>query len=156
MVVVFLAGVLLARRLAPLWERRPVVVGATFLMIASALCQGAGCGSRALLVAGLVLGGVGTAVHILLWAELESCLNTLRIVLYVSGSFFLGDLLGWLFQDAEGARAAVVLALLPWRRSAASTWLSRLFLERIGLPRHGGRCASPGGLWPYWAYTSSS
>ena len=98
MVVVFLAGVLLARRLAPLWERRPVVVGATFLMIASALCQGAGCGSRALLVAGLVLGGVGTAV---------------RIVLYVSGSFFLGDLLGWLFQDAEGARAAVVLALLP-------------------------------------------
>lgn len=113
MVVVFLAGVLLARRLAPLWERRPVVVGVTFLMIASALCQGAGCGSRALLVAGLVLGGVGTAVHILLWAELESCLNTLRIVLYVSGSFFLGDLLGWLFQDAEGARAAVVLALLP-------------------------------------------
>ena len=52
-------------------------------------------------------------MHILLWAELESCLNTLRIVLYVSGSFFLGDLLGWLFQDAEGARAAVVLALLP-------------------------------------------
>lgn len=113
MVVVFLAGVLLARRLAPLWERRPMVVGATLLMVASAFCQGANDSSQALLVAGLMLGGVGTAVHILLWAELESCLNTLRIVLYVSGGFFLGDLLGWLLQDAEGARATVTLALLP-------------------------------------------
>lgn len=113
MAAVFLLGVLFARRLAPLWDRRPAVLAVTVFMVVSGLLQGLGSADHSLVVAGLVLGGIGTAVHILLWAEMESCLNTLRIALYVSGGFFLGDLLGWVLQDAAAARGAVALALLP-------------------------------------------
>ena len=59
------------------------------------------------------MAGVGAALSILQWAELQSCLNSLQIVLYVSGSFFLGSAASWLCLGLDGQRLAVVMVFLP-------------------------------------------
>ena len=64
------------------------------------------------LVGGL-LAGLGIALGILLWAELQSCFGSFLIVLYVAGGFFLGSLLGWLIGGLGGIRLALALLALP-------------------------------------------
>lgn len=117
MLPVFFLIVFAARRLAPLYRRPVLVIGAPLLMVASVvfyeLLLGMPDGTQAALVLVALLAGAGAALSILQWAELQSCLNSLQIVLYVSGSFFLGSLLGWMALDAGPERMAVVLLLLP-------------------------------------------
>ena len=114
MIALFFLGIVFARKLAPLWSHRPLVGAATMAMVISALGQGWGAAlSPNVAALFVVLGAAGGAVSILLWAELESCLNTLRIVLYVSGAFLFGDALGWVLQDLEGFRRVLGVGALP-------------------------------------------
>ena len=117
MLPVFLLVVLAARRLAPLYRRPALVIGAPLMMVAAVvfyeLSLGLPDGAQAALVLAALLAGAGAALSILQWAELQSCLNSLQIVLYVSGSFFLGSLLGWMALDAGPERMAVIMLLLP-------------------------------------------
>ena len=105
MLPVFLLVVLAARRLAPLYRRPALVIGAPLMMVAAVvfyeLSLGLLDGAQAALVLAALLAGAGAALSILQWAELQSCLNSLQIVLYVSGAFFLGSLLGWMALDAD-------------------------------------------------------
>lgn len=114
---VFLPGVVLARRIAPLYRRRALVnlsVGALTASTAASFAATAVPGAHeALAVAAVVAGGVGAALSILLWAELQSCFDPFHMVLYVSGSFFLGSVLGWLCIGLDPVRSAAVLLLLP-------------------------------------------
>ena len=91
-------------QLAPLYRRRAVVIVAPACMVASVLLYelavvspgAAGASASAafpLIVASALLAGVGAALSILQWAELQACLNSLQIVLYVSGAFFLGSVI---------------------------------------------------------------
>lgn len=114
---VFLPGIVLARKIAPLYKRTWLVnlsVGAllastTATMVALLLPDVAGV---ALGVA-IVCGGIGGALSILLWAELQSCFDPFHMVLYIAGSFFLGSVLGWLILGLDPVRSTVVLAVLP-------------------------------------------
>lgn len=115
--IVFLPCVLFARRLAPLYRRTVLVslsVGA--LLVSTAASYGAATlpgGRLALAMVAVVAGGIGAALSILLWAELQSCFDPFHMVLYVSGSFFFGSVLGWLCIGLDPVRATVVLMLLP-------------------------------------------
>lgn len=113
MSAVFLVCLLAARRLAPLGTKRwPYAV----VLISTVLCAvllgiKEPPSSQLLAVAGII-GGVGAACSVLLWAELQSCFNSYRIVLYVSGGFLGGAVLGWLLEPLEGIRLTVAMLTL--------------------------------------------
>ncbi|MEA5020293.1 MAG: helix-turn-helix transcriptional regulator [Gordonibacter sp.] len=117
MVCAFVSFALFARKLAPLCGRKtPRVVCTSSMLVAGigllaeSLVPGAFAGGVAVAV---VAGGFGAALSIMLWAELHSCFEPLRVVLYVAGAFLLGSFLAWLLLDAQGWRLAAVLAVLP-------------------------------------------
>lgn len=124
MLPVFIVCVVAARKLAPLYRRRAVVIVAPVCMVASvllyelAVASPGAAGSSAsaafpLVVASALLAGVGAALSILQWAELQACLNSLQIVLYVSGAFFLGSVIGWMTFGMGESRLVVALLVLP-------------------------------------------
>lgn len=125
MLAAFLVCAVLARKIAPLYVRKPVVHAAAGLVMAAALlalvAPAAGTAANAFLVPSMVAGGVGGALFILLWAEFHSTLDPLRIVLYVSGAFLFGSLGAWLLQDLDPVRSTLVIAGLP----LASVWCLR-------------------------------
>lgn len=117
MLPVFLLLIVAARRVVPLYRRDLIVYGAPLLMVASVFCYEIALmqpfGAEALLIFAACMAGLGAALSILQWAELQSCLNSLQIVLYVSGSFFIGSLLGWIVLDAGPVRMTATMVLLP-------------------------------------------
>lgn len=138
MLAAFLICAALARRIAPLYRKLWVVRGTAGLAIAASLLVLAsgtgGAVQEVLLAAAMAAGGVAGALFILLWAEFHSCLDPLRIVLYVSGAFLFGSTGAWLLQDLDPVRTALVLIALP----LASVWcLHRSFAQiaPMDLPR---------------------
>ena len=117
MLPVFILLIVASRRIAPLYRHRSLVYGAPALMVAAVVVYGMAVASDEvsgpLVVAAALMAGVGAALSILQWAELQSCLNSLQIVLYVSGSFFLGSAASWLCLGLDGQRLAVVMVFLP-------------------------------------------
>ncbi|MBO4365233.1 MAG: helix-turn-helix transcriptional regulator, partial [Eggerthellaceae bacterium] len=106
--VVLLSLAFAARKIAPLFNKRFAYIGAGVGLSASAFLNFASIylSSMALPfgVAAVILGAVGIALIILLWSELFSCLNPLRVGLYFSGGLVVGALILWLFKGL----------LLPW------------------------------------------
>lgn len=115
MLVIFLIGVIGARRFAPLYSKNAVVWTSTALMAAATLLFWAASayGQTWILMLAIASGGVGGALAILLWAELQSCFNSMRIVIYVSGGFFFGAILGWLIAGLDPNRYLLAALALP-------------------------------------------
>lgn len=119
MLPAFIVCVAFARKLAPLYQRRALVVAAPVLMVASVLLfetasmLGGAAAAFPLIVASALAAGLGAALSILQWAELQSCLNSFQIVLYVSGAFFLGSVIGWMTFGMGESRLVVALLALP-------------------------------------------
>ncbi len=114
---VFIFFVLAARKVVPLYAKKLVAGIASLLMIASValfLCaQSFSSYFFVLVFASALLAGTGSALSILMWAELQSCFNSLKIVLYIAGAFLIGSIVGWLMLGLEGIRATIVLISLP-------------------------------------------
>lgn len=121
MLPVLIVCVAAARKVAPLYRRRALVVAAPVCMVASvvlfelaaATADGSAAPMFPLIVASALLAGIGAALSILQWAELQACLNSLQIVLYVSGAFFLGSVIGWMTFGMGESRLVVALLALP-------------------------------------------
>lgn len=119
MLPVLVACVVAARKSAPLYRRRALVVAAPVLMVASvalfelAALPGAEALAFPLTLVSALAAGAGAALSILQWAELQSCLNSFQIVLYVSGAFFLGSVIGWMTFGMGESRLVVALLALP-------------------------------------------
>lgn len=117
MVLTFIPFALFARKLAPLHSRRYMPTICTFAMIVSGIAFMAAIGfpsaSLPLSVIAIIGGGIGSALSILLWAELHSCFEPLRVVLYIAGAFLLGSFIAWVLLDLDLIRLTIVLVLLP-------------------------------------------
>lgn len=117
MIAVFAPLAIFARTIAPLYEKRWALPVATGSLIASAALWVVGAGAGGLSVglsgASIVCAGIGAALSILMWAELQSCFNPFRVVIYVSGAFFLGAIMGWLFVGMGVERLSFVMVALP-------------------------------------------
>lgn len=117
MVIAFIPFALFARKFAPLYSKRHAATTCTVSMIVSGLAfMAASIFPQAAVPLGLLAvigGGVGSALSILLWAELHSCFEPLRVVLYIAGAFLLGSFIAWVLLDLDLVRLAIVLALLP-------------------------------------------
>ncbi|MDU6010928.1 MAG: helix-turn-helix transcriptional regulator [Slackia sp.] len=61
----------------------------------------------------VVAGDIGIVLIILLWSELFSCLNPLRVGLYFSGGLVLGALILWLFKGLETPWLWICSCLIP-------------------------------------------
>ncbi|WP_180326594.1 response regulator transcription factor [Raoultibacter phocaeensis] len=138
MVVAFVPFALFARKLAPLYVKRCMVWLCTGSMIASGLAFMA-----ASLFPGIVLplsivaiigGGIGSALSILLWAELHSCFEPLRVVLYIAGAFLLGSFMAWVLMDLDIVRLTIVLMVLPLL-SQVTLHASFSLVPRADLPK---------------------
>ena len=156
MIVTFALSALLARRIAPLHEKRGVLPVATALLVLSTLATSLafdtgipGTATDApfpttqahpvlfgvLATTAIASAGVGAALSILLWAELQSCFNSFRLVLYVAGAFFLGALLGWLLVGLDSGRLTLCTTILPFMSALC---LRRGFSQVLAadLPKH--------------------
>lgn len=150
MIAVFAPFALLARRVAPLHEKRWALPLATGMLVVSSVLgaiAGLDEGSAPALTAGAVVcAGAGAALSILLWAELQSCFNPFRVVLYVSGSFLLGAVMGWLFVGLGPDRLPFVQVVLPLL-SALCLKLGFARIPKADLPkRTWGKMRFPWGL----------
>lgn len=150
MIAVFVPLAILARRVAPLYEKRWSVPVATCALLVSSALWIAGNLTDAialpLTVGSLLFAGAGAALSILLWAELQSCFNPFRVVLYVSGAFLLGAVLGWLFVGMGDDRLGFVLVALPLL-SALCLKLGFSRIPKADLPkRTWGKMRFPWGL----------
>ena len=151
MIATFALCALLARRIAPLHEKRGILVVTTAAMVistltatlaldagivsASSVDPGISAPFIALVALAIATGGVGAALSILLWAELQSCFNSFRLVLYVAGAFFLGALLGWLLVGLDTGRLTLCALTLP---CLSALCLKRGFsrIPAADLPKH--------------------
>ena len=116
MLLAFLTFVVLARKIAPLYNRRPAFVAMLALSVAAAIADflGGMLGYPLPLVAtAALLAGFSSALSILLWAEFHSCLEPFDLIFYVSGAFLLGGLGSWMLGDATGLRRLAILLVLP-------------------------------------------
>ena len=90
MAFLVLSGVLFAKRLTPLIEKQSIRNTALFMLLVSTTCVVGGASfaewGAILSLAGAVIGGAGIAITLILWSELYSCLNPLRVALYYSAS----------------------------------------------------------------------
>lgn len=117
----FVFMLVLARRIVPLYEKKwGMPLATTFLMLSAALSfvaaplQTHGSPvSEAFSFLSIVLGGIGASFSILLWAEFQSCLDPLRMILCISGSFFLGAIIAWVCLGLDGTRLVLILLVLP-------------------------------------------
>lgn len=117
MVVVFAPLALFARRVAPLHGKAWPVPVATTMLMASVACDAATpmapAAAPLLVGTSVIFAGAGAALSILLWAELQSCFDPFYVILYVSGSFLLGGIAGWLVVGMGAAQGVFVKLLLP-------------------------------------------
>lgn len=90
MMAFLVLGVLFAKRLTPLIEKQSIRNTALFMLLISTACVVGGASfaewGAVLSLAGAIIGGAGIAITLILWSELYSCLNPLRVALYYSAS----------------------------------------------------------------------
>ena len=108
---------LLAKRIGPLYRRKPVFVASAVMLTLST------CGMFASIWApeyasllGLpcaLLGGAGIGFTILLWSELYGCLNPLRVAMYYSASIIVGALVIYIFEGFKLPWLFTLTMLLP-------------------------------------------
>lgn len=139
MLPVFVVCVVAARKLAPLYRHRGLVIGAPLLMMASVVLfacaeELSGDAAFACFVVSAVTAGLGAALSILQWAELQSCLNPFQIVLYVSGAFFFGSVISWMTLGMSDARLLVAMLVLP-ALSLACLKAGFLKIPTVDLPK---------------------
>lgn len=115
--VVLLACAAWSRRIAPLFRRRALCWAACAAMVAAGALRFAGLWLPgivdAVAVPASLLGGVGTAVIILLWSELYGCLNPVRIALYYALSQLVGAAIIWTLRGFAMPWLAFYACLLP-------------------------------------------
>ena len=107
----------LAHRLTPLVSQRWSRPACMALLVCSTLCGYAAWWFPFLATPSLwactVLGGVGTALVILLWSEAYGRLSPVRICLYYSVSLVVGAALGWVYGGIDLSRLPVMTCALP-------------------------------------------
>ncbi|NTU89295.1 MAG: helix-turn-helix transcriptional regulator [Actinobacteria bacterium] len=117
MVASLLIMALFARKIAPLISKKAVLWLCGTLMVASSalIITSYYIPSIASVVAfpAAIIGGVGTAIIILLWSELYSCLNPFRVALYYSGSLMVGVLIVYLLKGFIVSYFYASVLLLP-------------------------------------------
>lgn len=108
MVIVLLACALFSRKIAPFFNKNIVFWACLISLFISTSCVFIPLfqPETAALLAwpSAILGGAGIALAILLWSELYSCLNPIRVALYYSASIVISALIIYLLQGF----------LLPW------------------------------------------
>ena len=117
MLPVFAGCIVASRKALPLYRHREIPIVATLLMLAASALLTVAISlpeqASLLMATSALFAGTGFGISILLWAELQSCSNSFLVVLYVSGSFFLGSCLGWFIEDSSGPRLCAALVMLP-------------------------------------------
>ena len=117
MVATLFAGAALARKIEPLYQRSVAYVACGVLMCAAttmaftALFQPQL--AYALALPASVFGGVGTAIVILLWSELYSCLPPYNVALYYCAAIVAAALLLYLCRGLSLPWNAAMAMLLP-------------------------------------------
>lgn len=141
MIPIFSSCILLPKRVLPLYSKRLASTGSPFLMMASVLFFEAAhitpSLNDALIAASACAAGLGFALAILIWAELQSTLNSFRIVLYISGAFIIGSFLGWMGEGLNEQRLTCALLALPLLSSVSlSVGFSKIPLaDRPSVPQ---------------------
>ncbi len=117
MVATALGCTLLARHIGPFFNKRSVFALCAAALIASTVLMFASCwhaeAASALGVPSALLGGFGIALAILIWSELYSCLNPLRVALYYSASIAAGALVLYVYRGFMLPWLFAMTALLP-------------------------------------------
>ena len=135
--VCLLACALLVRRLHPLHTKRPVVWGAAVAMCISTVLEywSVYCPDLAVALAipSAMLSAMGLSIVILVWCELYSCLNPLRVALYYSGGLILGWVICYFLNGLALDRLAIAATLLPLL-STACVFGCFAGLDRASLP----------------------
>jgi DNA-binding CsgD family transcriptional regulator len=128
-----------AKRLIPLFKRRRVTVLClalmtlgTVLSFLSLLAPSLATTAAAYVAA--ISSGAGTALIILYWSELYSCLNPLKVAFYYSGSLLFAALVIWLFMGLKDSYYIFGSLLLPGL-SLLLLYKSYRFIEPENLPR---------------------
>ena len=120
-----IAIALFARRIAPLAARRFIYPAIALLLAFSMAANVAAVAQPSLAsplaVPATLTGGVGSALLILLWCELYSCLAAPRVALYYTLSLMGGVALSYLLEGFRDGYLYGVLAVLP-ALSAALAW----------------------------------
>lgn len=106
-----------ARKIAPLYDKKSAYLLAGGCLSVSAFLNFASIPLPAyalpLGITAVMLGALGIALIILLWSELFSCLNPLRVGLYFSGGLIVGVLILWLFKGLALPWLCVCTCLIP-------------------------------------------
>ncbi len=117
MIVALLVCASLSRHLTPLYTRRWPVPLCAMLMVGTSLMGYAfASGLLPTLMVAVpytIMGGLGTALIILLWSELYGMLSPTRICLYYAASLVVGAGVGWLYRGFQPDWLPAATALLP-------------------------------------------
>lgn len=117
MVATALGCTLLARHIGPFFNKRCVFALSAVALTASTVLMFASCwyaeAASVLGVPSALLGGFGIALAILVWSELYSCLNPLRVALYYSASIVVGALVLYVYRGFMLPWLFAMTALLP-------------------------------------------
>ncbi len=117
MACTLLAAALLASRLKVLFNKRSAYVLSALLLCASTAGMFATLFApqltSTLALPSALAGGIGIAILILLWSELYSCLNMVRVVLYYSGSIVVGALIIYECRGLSAEWLCVNTILMP-------------------------------------------
>lgn len=117
MMAFLVLGVLFAKRLTPLIEKQSIRNTALFMLLVSTTCVVGGASfaewGAVLSLAGAIIGGAGIAITLILWSELYSCLNPLRVALYYSASIVASALIVYTMKGFLFPWFATYLFILP-------------------------------------------
>lgn len=123
---------LLSSRIAPLAERR-WVYGAVSLLLgfavaANVVALGAPEAMGALVVPATLAGGIGSALLVLLWCEIYSCLSATRVALYYALAITGGVALTFVLQGFRDEYLYGALLVLPALSAALAHRSYRLYI----------------------------
>lgn len=117
MVATAIICTLLARKISPFFNKRAVFIFGAAALTASTVLMFASCWAPEIVPAAKIpaalLGGVGIALVILVWSELYSCLNPLRVALYYSASIVVGAVIIYIYRGFQLPWLFAMTALLP-------------------------------------------
>lgn len=116
--IALLSASLLANRLYPLHKKQLLVWGCAVAMALSTALKfwsaHAPSFVPAFSIPSIALSTVGTAIIILLWCELFSCLNSYRVILYFSASLIVGWVLVFFLRAVASPQIDILTSLLPF------------------------------------------
>lgn len=117
MTLVLFGVAILARTIGPFFNKRLVywssglaLTTATVLVFVSMLRPEL---AQQFALISSVLGGFGIALIILMWSELYSCLNPLRVALYYCASIIVGAILIYIYRGFEFPWLFIMTSILP-------------------------------------------